>query len=370
MSHLQSFRVIRYRGLDGLDIPRVVPKVNLITGRNGAGKTSLLEAIWLFHGRFNPPLVWNRNIRRSPIVAIDPVVGLARERIELEGTEDNNPCSFRLEFVPSSSAAIRHGHAQQDRPYAGNGSESASIPVVVGGVTEGVSGAVQGQIHVWLDGEELDLRQGSGVHMTSKGPVLYPIAPEPVGRAAGIIEGGIQHPLALNTGLLDCYSDMVRSGRKPQLLDVLSVLDQGITDLEILTDKAGAHVWATTSDESSRPLYDLGGGMVRLFRVAVSLAGAHGGVLLVDEIENGLHHSVLGEFWERLNRMASAAGVQVFAATHSHECIDAAIAAFGEESEELAVHGLYRANGDGPREATFHSGATLAAARDLNFELR
>ena len=169
MSHLQSFRVIRYRGLDGLDIPRVAPRVNLITGKNAAGKTSLLEAIWLFHGRFNPPLVWNLNVRRSPIVTVDPVVGLAADRIELEGTEGNRRCSFRLQFEPSSNATVRQELAQQDQPHPANGSEAASIPV-------------QGQIHVWIDGQKLDLRQGSGVHMTAKGPVLHPVVPTPVGR--------------------------------------------------------------------------------------------------------------------------------------------------------------------------------------------
>ncbi len=357
MSHLQSFRVIRYRGLDGLDIPRVAPRVNLITGKNAAGKTSLLEAIWLFHGRFNPALVWNHNVRRSSIVAVDPVIGLAADRIELEGEEGGRSCSFRLQFVPAANAEVRDQIGQQDGPHAGNGSEEATIPA-------------QGRLRVWIDRKELDLQQGGGVHMTAKGPVLHPLVPPPAGRGQAVIEGGVQNPLSLNKDLIDRYSDTVRAGRKRQILDVLAVLDLGLADMEILTDEAGFHVWATTTDGSSCPLYDLGGGMVRLFRLAANLAGASQGVLLVDEIENGLHHSVLTEFWNRLNRMASASNVQVFAATHSHECIDAAITAFGEESHELAVHGLYRGNGDGPPEATFFSGPTLAAARDLNFELR
>lgn len=357
MSHLQSFRVVRYRGLDGLKIPCIAPRVNLITGRNAAGKTSLLEAIWLFHGRFNPALVWNLNVRRSSIVAIDPVMGLATDRIELEGVEGDAQCSFRLQFEASSSASSRYRVAQPDQPQQANGSEAASITAL-------------GRVRVWIDGQELDLREGSGVHLTPEGPVLYPALPPPLGRGGGVIEGGVQNPLALDKDSADRYSDMVRAGQKKQLLDVLSVLELGLTDMEILTDEKGIHVWATTADGNSRPLYDLGGGAVRLFRLAVNLTVARGGVLLVDEIENGLHHSVLAEFWKRLNRMAGASDVQVFAATHSHECIDAAITAFGEESDELAVHGLYRASGDGPPEATFFSGPTLAAARDLNFELR
>ncbi len=358
MSHLQSFRVIRYRGLDGLDIPRVAPRVNLITGRNAAGKTSLLEAVRLFHGRFNSTLVWNSNVRRSSMVAVDPAMGLAADRIELEGEEYGRSCSFRLEYVPSANATVRDRVGQQDGPRAGNGSKEAALA------------AEQGRLRLWIDGKEADLSEGSDFHMTAKGPVLHPLVPMPAGRGQAVIEGGVQNPLVLDKDLIDHYSDAVRGGRKRQILDVLSVLDHGIADLEILTDETGFRVWATTADGSSSPLYDLGDGMVRLFRLAANLAGASQGVLLVDEIENGLHHSVLGEFWRRLHRMASAANVQIFAATHSHECIDEAITAFGDESEDLAVHGLYRARKTGRPEATFFSGDTLAAARDLNFELR
>ncbi len=357
MSHLQSFRVIHYRGLDGLGLPRMAPRVNLITGRNGAGKTALLEALWLFHGRFNPALVWNQNVRRSPEVPLDPVKALAANGIELEGEEGGQLCSYRLEFVPSRSAEARdHGSPQNGAP-AGNGSEEAAT-------------SVQGRLRVWRDGEELGVQQGFEVQPTLGGPVMHPAASSRAGRAPGVIEGGLQNPLSLSDELLKRYSEVVRSRRKAELLDVLSALDADLVEIEILKDEAGDRVWATTADGSFRPLNDLGGGMVRLFRLAASIAGARGGVLVVDEIENGLHYSVLTGFWRRLQRMASAADVQVFAATHSHECIDAAITSFGEESEDLAVHGLYREHGAGPVAATFHTGSNLAAARDLDFELR
>lgn len=346
MSHqLQSFRVVAYRALDGLEIPRLAPRVNLITGRNAAGKTSLLEAIWLFYGRFDPARVWNENVRRSPIVAFNPVMELATDRIELEGEEGGRTRHLRLEFFLTIN---------ED---AWDGSDEASV-------------RAQGVLEARIDGKELDLQHGGGIRKTAKGPVLYPLIPPPLGRGQAVIEGCVQHPLFLNEELIGRYSRTVRERKKPQILHLLSVLDPGLVDVEILKDERDYQVWVTAADESFRPLYELGGGMVRLFRLAVSLAAASDGVLLVDEIENGLHHSVLVEFWKRLNRMASAANVQVFAATHSHECIDAAITAFGEESSELAVHGLYRANGDGPPEATFFTGPTLAAARDLNFELR
>ena len=56
MIHLSSFEAVHYRGIDGLSLPKL-NQVNLITGVNGVGKTALIEAIWLFMGRYNSRLL-------------------------------------------------------------------------------------------------------------------------------------------------------------------------------------------------------------------------------------------------------------------------------------------------------------------------
>ena len=368
MGHLQSFHVTSYRGLDGLDIPRIAPWVNLVTGRNAVGKTSLLEALWLFHGRFNPALLWNLNVRRSSIVVVDPVARLGPGRIEMRGEEDGLPSSWQVEFVRFSNAASR-----ADAMNGANGPTGATGPTGPSRTIAANALPVPpvGMLRVVIDGEELDARDGRDVQMTEQGPVLHPISTVIRDRADGVLEGGIQNPLLLSGDLMDSYSQIVRAGRKAELLGTLSaVLGIELSQMEILMDARGAHIWAAAGDSEARPLADFGGGAMRLFRLAVNCSRAQGGLLLVDEVENGLHYSILPEFWSRLAQSARDLQVQVFAATHSHECIDAAIGAFGEESSELAVHGLYRETGSEAVRSTSFSGETLAAARDLAFELR
>lgn len=43
-------------------------------------------------------------------------------------------------------------------------------------------------------------------------------------------------------------------------------------------------------------------------------------VFLIDEIENGVHHSVHGEMWAFIFRIAKTHDIQVFATTHSVDC--------------------------------------------------
>jgi len=67
VSHLDTFHAIRYRGIDGLRLDRL-GKVNLITGPNGVGKTSLAEAVWLSTAasRRSSPGTPSCNARRTP----------------------------------------------------------------------------------------------------------------------------------------------------------------------------------------------------------------------------------------------------------------------------------------------------------------
>ena len=53
--------------------------------------------------------------------------------------------------------------------------------------------------------------------------------------------------------------------------------------------------------------------MWRMLGLALALANAKGGVLLVDEIDTGLHYSIMGDMWRMVGKLAATLDVQVFA---------------------------------------------------------
>jgi AAA15 family ATPase/GTPase len=70
------------------------------------------------------------------------------------------------------------------------------------------------------------------------------------------------------------------------------------------------------------PLNSLGDGMVRVLQIALKIFPAKGGFLLIDELENGLHYSSLEKVWSLLFEMAEKLQIQIFATTHSWDCIE------------------------------------------------
>ncbi len=95
------------------------------------------------------------------------------------------------------------------------------------------------------------------------------------------------------------------------------------------------------------PLKRLGEGAVRLFALAVAMAGIRDGVLLIDEFENGLHYSTHADVWRALFDAAATTRVQIIATTHSADCLRAfATVATSHDGDDRLLLRLSRRTGD------------------------
>ena len=87
----------------------------------------------------------------------------------------------------------------------------------------------------------------------------------------------------------------------------------------------------------------MGEGVGRLLSLLLAILQTPGGVVLIDEVENGLHYSVMKPVWQAIAQAARQADMQVFATTHSWECIQAAHQAYkGSGPYELRYFRLDR----------------------------
>ena len=349
MTHLSSFKAIHYRGINGLSLPRL-SQANLVTGVNGIGKTALLEALWLFSGRFNPMLLWNANVQRSTSPVLDPVSRLSNGTLELHGAENGSTHRMKTEYEKIADIAT---------------------PVAPGEATETnmLQLPVAGRINTYLDGKIAEGGIG-GMQPTPWGVVVHqkPVPPRPQSNC--VIES-TKYQLDTPGEYLQRYSDMVRANRKQELTNAINLLLPRIKDLEILTDRTGeSYLSAMTSDGMQLPLHDLGGGVVRLYRLLLSFFTCRDGILLTDEIENGIHHSVLREVWVRARQWMQEWNVQLVATTHSAECIEAAVESYSDTPEDLSIHKLFINEKTENVEAATFTGETIEGARDLDLEVR
>ena len=97
--------------------------------------------------------------------------------------------------------------------------------------------------------------------------------------------------------------------------------------------------------EERIPIGSLGDGTWRMLGLILSLIGSKNGILLIDEIDTGLHHTVMSEMWKLICKTAKKLNVQVFATTHSSDCWKSlAKNATGSEfkNNEIRIHRINR----------------------------
>jgi hypothetical protein len=117
------------------------------------------------------------------------------------------------------------------------------------------------------------------------------------------------------------------------------------------------------------PLGTLGEGASRILALALHMALVPGGLLLIDEIENGLHWSVMPKIWRFLVETAIANQVQVFAATHSKDWLDG-LANLHRTDPSLAAHVSVHRLEAGRDSAVRFDASRITEYVDLELEAR
>ena len=106
---------------------------------------------------------------------------------------------------------------------------------------------------------------------------------------------------------------------REEVFNALRLIDDQIQ--EIVFVNATIPILIYKNSQEKLPLRSLGEGATRLFYIIIALINASNGILLVDEIENGLHYAIQPKIWQLIFTMADQLKVQVFATTHSRDCV-------------------------------------------------
>jgi hypothetical protein len=367
---IENFKIVNYRGLQDVSFGPL-RRVNLVTGPNGVGKTTLSEALWLYHGRYNPILLWNLHVQRRQISDPNPLVGLGERPVELRGVEQGQHFGVKFEFEELMSA-LPVPSKEFDRAPGDLRSEdvrgfASSIPSQTG--TADVSPLpVIGRLQVTYGPDPQPRMETHGVFLGPTGPGLAGAGHRPRRPSAVIVTRAAPFPISPDT--IERFSNVVAQGEKTHLLEILKVVQPTIKDIHVLSRQNTTSLWADVGSKQLLPVEALGGGIVRLLAIFVNLFAARDGLIAIDEIENGIHHSALPQLWQQILEVSALLNVQCVVTTHSLECVQAA-ARTGENREALpdfALHQMHQQ--DHVRQIETYTDDKLLAALDLGFEVR
>lgn len=145
------------------------------------------------------------------------------------------------------------------------------------------------------------------------------------------------------SGLASLWYNISLTPRESYILEALQIIDESISAFAMIGDSSDRPPSRAMvrSDKFSQPvpLRSFGDGLNRLLGIILSLVNVSGGILLIDEFENGLHHTIQIEAWDLIFRLAKKLNVQVLATTHSFDSVIAfaQVAVAHEELDGLLV---------------------------------
>jgi predicted ATPase len=327
---LNSLEIQKFRAFDSLRIPRL-SRVNLIVGKNNVGKTSLLEALRLYTYQGSPSLIWELLERRDE--SREPARFLVRDDEERAlAIKEERVLSIKHLFygrkdIRGSLEPIQIGPI--DDPQ-----NTLSISVRWGNIQLDRSGRLVQQQSL-LDSELDNIISETSPHLEIKigdrVQFLYPLT-------RGLRETLYTSELDSLKSIFIYANGLTRAqiGRLWDSISLTNLEDEVLSALRIISDKIERLSLVSDQDsnrnripvvrvsglEGPIPLRSLGEGMNRLFGIALGLVNTRNGVLLIDEVESGLHYSVQLDLWRLIFKLAARLNVQVFATTHSWDCIE------------------------------------------------
>jgi ABC-type molybdenum transport system ATPase subunit/photorepair protein PhrA len=340
--------------------------VNLIIGKNDSGKTAFMEALRIADhpehaahylvqsqreriGRAAKARIFDFDRFWRPIFPnLDARIGVSISALNGDGRAWN---TFEAQQGNVPDEVIT-GHHDVEDEYRDTSDDSASMD----------RSSWSLDLKVTKDGE---VRAQQQILSTQESFRMPPALSPRSGSAWITTAPGIG---AITVGFV---SELKQRNQDGLLLELLRDVDRSVTGIELLAPGGDVPELFVRTDKGAPllPLSVMGEGFQRCLELGAA-AAVHGWpMMFIDEIENGLHHLVLERLWRWLATTSRRRDLQLFATTHSEECIYAACRAFSELGDDgLRVIRLDRL--EGGTRASIYDRTLIETAERTGTELR
>ena len=350
---LSSLKIKNFRSLQDVEIPKL-GLLNLIVGNNNSGKSSLIEALLIYanssdetllnelaysHGE---PLLFDRDEEEN-ISSFLPCESFFSNRsfpkednVKIEiGEVDNENNVLSIEHCFERELLIKIDDEDgggirriKYEPISKSELEDSSIKNIISLRDPELNDQIRSILKVERNGAIKrifldDLRRRPSFRgFDAKYNIPYSYIPTSFLNA---------DELALD------WDKLVLTPYQDHIIEALKIIEPNVENISFIKSGKKRRSRFRNSEESpgrtpivklstqSRPfpLSSMGDGMLRVLQLIIKLHSARDGILLVDEFDNGLHHSVQEKVWELVFSLAKDLNIQVFATTHSYDCVKA-----------------------------------------------
>jgi AAA15 family ATPase/GTPase len=328
---IQSITIDNFRGIKHLEI-NDFRKVNLLVGKNNCGKTTVLESLMVASYPTNPTLVFGLNNQR--------LIDITEWRYVFYGGKDNE-ITLKMKDAADTEHCL---HISRHEEVASRLNAPSINPD-----------------DIYKKGVKFSYRQNGGEEYVS---FFFPNEDEPpiIRKKYRTLFNTVYLPAGLPYPF-EMLNEMFIQKREQKLIQVLQEIEPKLTQILPIDNRFYVDI-----DDMRLPLNVMGDGFLKVLVITLSVARAKDGIALVDEIENGFHYSSLEVLWKAVFAAAREFNVQVFATTHSWECIGAFSEAEGLDEDDIRLFRIDKF--DDGHYVTNYTGDIIQTAMEARIEVR
>lgn len=348
--HLPDIHIKGFRGINELRIPKL-GRVTLLGGKNGAGKTSVLEAVQVYAARGRSNSLTNVLAKHEEflvsadedgdkVLVPDPLALFYNREaalgysIEIGSLRYSSVEKLNISWVTQSG---------ENQLFKNNGSDDR-ISDPSGLVMKVSFGGVE-QIIPWVLSQENKHSRRRDFRPFRDLTVIEDMADLPevlecVSLGPGLITTNDIEDLWESIEFTEYEDRAIEALQLALSEDVEGIgLHRGDKpgDLPFYRSQSRRVVAKLAGHDRVVPLRSLGDGAHRLFGIALALAASRDGFILIDEVENGIHHTLQNDFWRIVFKMATENNLQIFATTHGTD----SFRGFSKAANEFEEEGVY-----------------------------
>lgn len=333
----KTFTINNFRGFKKFQIKNL-EKVNLITGVNNIGKSAFLEALWIHQGGNNPSLGIRVEQKRSMQISFDEFLldlfhNFGNQEIQFTSIDVSD--EKRKTIISQEQQTTQHlplndnGDSDLVKEESSEGGTLSHSRIKFEYIDEN-NQSYSASVFLARDQKSPENKIGINIHKAVSRPLGVFMTPE-----------GRVNPVENAERL----GKLLSSKKQKPIINILQLIEPKLMDLDIIPINGTPVIHGDIGEDRLIPLPLLGDGMNRVCSYALAISRAENGIVLIDEIENGLYYSIIEKVWKSLAKLAIKNNVQLFATTHSEECIKSAYSAFIESSNyEFKLHRFDKIN--------------------------
>jgi AAA15 family ATPase/GTPase len=305
----KKIKINNFRGINNLEV-KDLKRINILVGKNNSGKTTVLESLFLLTGPTNATLFRKINVFRKLNVINDSFWRTfyynlsVKDKISISGFLTGKE-ERKLLIKPKILSKMKANIGDNNEPYSSNGVDSFEESLITGLDIE-YEYKISGKRKKIKTKIELKDTQVMWENENNHNYVEH-------------LEGIFLSPSTIyGLDTISRLNEMVINKEISDILEILRLVEPSIINLTISKENI---VYADLGLKKLVPLNVIGNGILKILSIIVAVYYLKGGILIIDEIENGFHFSSQKILWKVLIKLIKKFNVQLFASTHSIECI-------------------------------------------------